>query len=836
MEGEIRKLISIWLCMMLCMSSLAGITIFDTHMGIVGRVSGTTLYVNTTGSGGAYTSIQDAINAASHGDTIIVYSGTYEEELWIHRSINLTGENPDTTIVNGSVPDPVVEIVTDNVKISGFTFTSDRAFKGLFVETHNNIIMDNNFRITENGYGIHLSDSNQNNITRNNFSSPNQWGIYLNSSSNNRITDNIISNSYAGIKLEGSSNNLISGNKITLNRYRSIDLLNSEENDIIGNIALKNDYGMQLEASINCNILYNNLTKNHRGLSLRGSNSTNIQYNSFSSNNGIGLRLVASFYCNISSNNISENNYYGISLHSSYYNMISSNNLFSNYWSSIDLYTSSNNTISDNYVSSSIWGIHLESSENNTFLNNNITNCSHPLMIFEQSNYNVFTRNVFFDNPDMSINDSHNFVFSNNTFINSGGPELKYSNNSCIFNNTIHGSGIAISDSNNSIIFNNSLFTSGINIYYSYNSIIFNNTLITGKGIYLSSSNDSFIFNNSITSNSHGIRLSSSFNNTLYHNNFIDNGNQAEDDSINGNRWDNGYPSGGNYWSDYFGVDIFKGPDQNILGMDSIGDTDYSIDSDSWDKYPLLEMILDTLPPRIELIKPYNNSVINVDTVLEFDIYDGNLDYVKYSINDGENHSFSAPFNIFTANWVDGNYSIRIIASDSFGNINSSWYLFSVDATFPEVISVTPSDNSYDVPIDTTIILIFSEPIDITDFEDHISFVPYVWFKTHWNENRTKLSITFGEIKPKGDTEYHLIIKSNVTDVNGNRMKSDFEMVFTTEATPFDLNNVTWIWILLFIIIILIIILTLFLIKKKGKKSKVALSDSSNETKSPPSS
>lgn len=51
--------------------------------------------------------------------------------------------------------------------------------------------------------------------------------------------------------------------------------------------------------------------------------------------------------------------------------------------------------------------------------------------------------------------------------------------------------------------------------------------------------------------------------------------------------WDNGYPSGGNYWSDYTGVDIFSGVYQNESGSDGIGDTFYSF-SGGQDNYPLM--------------------------------------------------------------------------------------------------------------------------------------------------------------------------------------------------------------------------------------------------------
>jgi hypothetical protein len=54
------------------------------------------------------------------------------------------------------------------------------------------------------------------------------------------------------------------------------------------------------------------------------------------------------------------------------------------------------------------------------------------------------------------------------------------------------------------------------------------------------------------------------------------------------NSLDNRYPSGGNYWSDYNGTDLYGGPFQNVTGSDGKGDTPYSIDVNNVDHYPLM--------------------------------------------------------------------------------------------------------------------------------------------------------------------------------------------------------------------------------------------------------
>jgi parallel beta-helix repeat protein len=122
-----------------------------------------------------------------------------------------------------------------------------------------------------------------------------------------------------------------------------------------------------------------------------------------------------------------------------------------------------------------------------------------------------------------------------------------------------------------------------------------------GVHLYYSSSNI-FTSNNISSNKNYNIYLEDSSYNRIYHNNIINHTNQAYDNRDD-NYWDDGYPSGGNYWSDYVGVDNFKGPNQDQPGSDEIGDTNYSIDSDSIDNYPLME--------------PYTNKSLENYTVLK---------------------------------------------------------------------------------------------------------------------------------------------------------------------------------------------------------------------------
>jgi nitrous oxidase accessory protein NosD len=67
--------------------------------------------------------IQAAVDAANFGDTVFVYSGNYAENVFIDKTINLTGEEKNDTVINGGLNADSVTIFASWVNVSGFTIT-----------------------------------------------------------------------------------------------------------------------------------------------------------------------------------------------------------------------------------------------------------------------------------------------------------------------------------------------------------------------------------------------------------------------------------------------------------------------------------------------------------------------------------------------------------------------------------------------------------------------------------------------------------------------------------------------------------------------------------------
>ncbi len=242
----------------------------------------------------------------------------------------------------------------------------------------------------------------------------------------------------------------------------------------------------------------------------------------------------------------------------------------------IYLLFSSNNSISGNSMTGNYsMGIELRDSHGNFLLGNNVTQLQGGGIYLDNSSNNAVEGNTIIATGDYAIsltNSSGNILRKNKVTESIGGIKL----HDC--------SGCLLSDNNATGNAN------GIMLVHSSDNIVSGNSITNDReGVGFDHSDNNTLSGNNITDiwDSYGILLYTSFGNSIFHNNLVNNSQHAESyQSLNG--FDRGYPAGGNYWSDYSGTDVFSGRYQNETGSDGIGDTPHSIDLENTDRYPLM--------------------------------------------------------------------------------------------------------------------------------------------------------------------------------------------------------------------------------------------------------
>jgi nitrous oxidase accessory protein len=267
-----------------------------------------------------------------------------------------------------------------------------------------------------------------------------------------------------------------------------------------------------------------------------------------------GIYLDESHGCHIYGNNITVM-YYGIRIYNSSDNTVSQNYVSEVYGSSssttgIELAWSHDNTVSNNYIFQSIYGIKLAESRNN---------------IIERNTFNFTVYGVFAD-----LNSSYNTFYRN--YINEGnGFRIISSNGNAFYENTLLAQG-----------------REGIYMYNSNGSIIFGNMFnLSGYGITIGTSIDVAIVKNDFYVGGKALDLYDTYNVTFFHNNVFGGGVSLS--WVSGAVWDDGYPSGGNYWASYYWrTDYYSGPNQDQPGSDGIADEPYDLGSNNKDRYPFM--------------------------------------------------------------------------------------------------------------------------------------------------------------------------------------------------------------------------------------------------------
>lgn len=257
-----------------------------------------------------YTKIQDAINNANDGDTIVVSSGTYPEHIDLYKSVNLLGKDALTTVIDGQGSGTVIKVATSNVIIDSFTIKSGKV------------------------------------------------GIYLLSARNCLIRKNIVKNNKDGISSASSRNCTIIENNVGNNSDRGINLEGSLNCSVENNIVEKNDgYGLNLHVSQNCSIVGNTVRggdKDYDAIGLLSCADCLVVGNTANDSQGIGVWVESSTNCVVDENYVS-NNRYGIKIITSYQCKIEQNDIRNSQVLNLGLYSSSMNTFyHNNFIATNV--------------------------------------------------------------------------------------------------------------------------------------------------------------------------------------------------------------------------------------------------------------------------------------------------------------------------------------------------------------------------------------------------------------------------------------------------------------------------------------------------
>ena len=198
-----------------------------------------------------YSTIQEAIDNASEGDTIFVKRGVYVENTVVNKSVSLIGEDRDSTMIDVTAG---LKVQSNNVTIAGFTIYD--GYDGISLATNYCNISGN--KITNTTHGI-VVFGYENSISGNIFESIGlSSAIQLNFANKNLISGNYIVSCVEGIQIwQNSNNNTLRENTIINCQDTAINFQYSNDNVIVGNNISLSGLGTSIYGS-NRNIISNN--------------------------------------------------------------------------------------------------------------------------------------------------------------------------------------------------------------------------------------------------------------------------------------------------------------------------------------------------------------------------------------------------------------------------------------------------------------------------------------------------------------------------------------------------------------------------------------------------
>jgi len=495
---------------------------------------------------------------------------------------------------DGSIDPPDAPISTGD---NSTYFLLENVNKSIVVERDN---------ITFNGRGLTVSGPEETNTI----------GVNVTGRYNVTIKNTNIEKFDMGIYAVYSSRITLTGNNASNNKLyffidpeiywsgTGISVSRSNETLIFNNTVSNNIFGINLYQSNNTDVTGNNVTANlqHEGSTYYGtgiylseSKNITVRDNVVSNNGAMGISVGSATMGYPCSNNTIRNNTitghafgtysYGLYVSWSRNNTIAENSITSNLYGVYVRHYSQNQTVLNNNISLNTWGIYFDDSPDNTVINNTLFKNVDGITLENNASYNKILHNTILNTTSFGI------------YIRSGSR-----NNIVLGNEVANGTrGIRFTESSNNTIFGN----------------IISSSTSEGLIIYYYSSNNE-VANNNITSNLKGIIITySSYNTKVFHNNFIGNTEHVYTDM--NSTWDNGYPSGGNYWSNFTCADFKSGASQTDEGSDGIGDAEHVVNQNNTDRFPLMAplttfdaKIWDEIASYVDIIS--NSTISNFKT------------------------------------------------------------------------------------------------------------------------------------------------------------------------------------------------------------------------------
>ncbi|MCJ2564191.1 MAG: right-handed parallel beta-helix repeat-containing protein [Candidatus Thermoplasmatota archaeon] len=355
--------------------------------------------------------------------------------------------------------------------------------------------------------------------------------------------------------------------------------------------------GVSLDSVHYCTVTDIIATDNDEGIFLYSSGENTISLVEARSNFVAGVLLIFSSTNIIETNDLHSNFNDGIVLDRSSSNTVRWNNIWDND-DGIILSSDFDDRITSNVIWNNYWGIRLTDSENAIITDNNISSSTRQGIRIQDSTTATLTGNMM-----------------NRSGIHIEGDAVTFWNTHTIDDtNTVNGkpvhyrkdaAGGTVPSGAGQVILANCI-----------DVVVEDQDIDNGTtGILLGFSSTNTIAGNTLSYNKNGLYLTSSSGNEIYHNSFIFNAPQGWDGPEN-NFWDDGYPSGGNYWSGYAGADQYSGPDQDQPGSDGIGDDPRPLDASDEDRYPLMSPYVSSIPPEPPILLQADLSGLQSESVM----------------------------------------------------------------------------------------------------------------------------------------------------------------------------------------------------------------------------